>query len=62
MIDKTFKDTKKTILYTLGVFLIFSLGYFLITLVIQINADTAQKNKLLAQQQQLVAVEKTIIS
>lgn len=62
MIDKTFKDTKKTILYTLGVFLILSLGYFLITLVIQINADTAQKNKLLAQQQQLVAVEKTIIS
>ncbi|KAF5078883.1 sensor domain-containing diguanylate cyclase [Acetobacterium wieringae] len=62
MIDKTFKDTNKTILYTLGVFLIFSLGYFLITLVIQINADTAQKNKLLAQQQQLVAVEKTIIS
>ncbi|TYC88473.1 diguanylate cyclase [Acetobacterium wieringae] len=62
MIDKTFKDTKKTILYTLGVFLILSLGYFLITLVIQINADTAQKNKLLAQQQQLVTVEKTIIS
>jgi diguanylate cyclase (GGDEF)-like protein len=62
LIDKTFKDTKKTILYTLGVFLILSLGYFLITLVIQINADTAQKNKLLAQQQQLVAVEKTIIS
>lgn len=62
MIDKTFKDTKKTMLYILGVFLILSLGYFLITLVIQINDDTAQKNKLLAQQQQLVAVEKTIIS
>lgn len=62
MIDKTFKDTKKIMLYTLGVFLILSLGYFLITLVIQINADTAQRNKLLAQQEQLVAVEKTIIS
>ncbi|WP_303867742.1 sensor domain-containing diguanylate cyclase [Acetobacterium wieringae] len=62
MIDKTFKDRKKTMLYTLGVFLILSLGYFLITLVIQLNADTVQKNKLMAQQEQLVAVEKTIIS
>lgn len=63
MIDKTFnQETKKTVRYSLGVFLILSLGYFLITLVIQLNVDNAQKNKLQSQQEQLVAVEKTIIS
>lgn len=63
MIDKTFnKDTKKTIFYTMGVFILLSLGYFVITLVIQINIDNAQKNEIQTQEQQLMEVEKTIIA
>lgn len=63
MIDKAFNnETKKTILYTLGVFLILSLVFFLITLVIQINVDRVQKNEILTQEERLVDVEKTIIS
>lgn len=63
MFDKTIKTTtKKTIFYALGVFIALSLVYFLITLVIQINVDSAQKNEMLTQEQQLVDVEKTIIS
>ncbi|MDD3306598.1 MAG: sensor domain-containing diguanylate cyclase [Acetobacterium sp.] len=63
MIDKAInKDTKKTILYTLGVFLILSLVFFLITLVIQINTDTVLKNEIMSQEEQLVDVEKTIIA
>lgn len=63
MIDKAInKDTKKTILYTLGVFLILSLVFFLITLMIQINADTVLKNEIMSQEQQLVDVEKTIVA
>jgi len=63
LIDKAInKDTKKTILYTLGVFLILSLVFFLITLVIQINTDTVLKNEIMSQEEQLVDVEKTIIA
>ncbi|MDO9491016.1 diguanylate cyclase domain-containing protein [Acetobacterium sp.] len=63
MIDKTIsKDTKKTILYTVGLFLILSLVFFVITLVIQVNVDAAQKNEIMTQEEQLVRVEKTIIS
>lgn len=63
MFDKTFKkNNKKTALYALGVFIVISLGYFLITLVIQINSDNAEKKEILKQEEQLVDVEKTIIS
>ena len=63
MIDKTINsDTKKTIIYTLAVFLTLSLAFFVITLVIQINADSAQKNEIMTQEEQLVDVEKTIVS
>lgn len=63
MIDKAInKDTKKTMLYTLGLFLILSLVFFLITLVIQINADTVLKNEIMSQEQLLVDVEKTIVA
>lgn len=63
MFNKAFnQSTKKTVLYALGVFLILSLGYFLITLVIQINVDRAEKNEILKQEEQVVDVEKTIIS
>ncbi|PKM75007.1 MAG: hypothetical protein CVU92_03580 [Firmicutes bacterium HGW-Firmicutes-17] len=63
MIDKTIsKETKKTILYTVGLFLILSLVFFVITLVIQVNVDAAQKNEIMTQEEQLVRVEKTIIS
>jgi len=63
LIDKTInKETKKTIFYTLGVFLVLSLVFFVITLVIQINVDSAEKNEIMTQEKQLVEVEKTIIS
>jgi diguanylate cyclase (GGDEF)-like protein len=63
LIDKAInKDTKKTILYTLGVFLILSLVFFLITLVIQINADTVSKNEIMNQEEQQLDVEKTIVA
>jgi diguanylate cyclase (GGDEF)-like protein len=63
LIDKTINsDTKKTIIYTLAVFLTLSLAFFVITLVIQINADSAQKNEIMTQEEQLVDVEKTIVS
>lgn len=63
MIDKTVNnESKKIIFYTLGVFILLSLTYFAITLVIQINVDNAQKNEILTQEAQLVDVEKTIIS
>ncbi len=63
MIDKTIsEETKKTILYTVGLFLILSLVFFVITLVIQVNVDTAQKNEIMTKEEQLVSVEKTIIS
>lgn len=63
MIDKSIsEETKKTILYTVGLFLILSLVFFIITLVIQINVDEAQKNEILTHEEQLVDVEKTIIS
>lgn len=63
MIDKTIsKETKKTILYTVGLFLILSLVFFVITLVIQVNVDAARKNEIMTQEEQLVSVEKTIIS
>jgi len=63
LIDKAInKDTKKTMLYTLGLFLILSLVFFLITLVIQINADTVLKNEIMSQEQLLVDVEKTIVA
>jgi diguanylate cyclase (GGDEF)-like protein len=56
------KDTKKTIIYITGVFFVLSLVYFLITLVIQINIDTVQKNEIMTQEEQLVDVEKTIVA
>lgn len=63
LIEKTVNnESKKTIIYTLGVFILLSLIYFVITLVIQINVDNAQKNEILTQEEQLVDVEKTIIS
>ncbi|MEO1814034.1 MAG: sensor domain-containing diguanylate cyclase [Acetobacterium sp.] len=63
MIDKTINsDTKKIIIYTLAVFLTLSLAFFVITLVIQINADTAQKHEIMTQEERLVDVEKTIVS
>jgi len=63
LIDKTIsEETKKTILYTVGLFLILSLVFFVITLVIQVNVDTAQKNEIMTKEEQLVSVEKTIIS
>ena len=63
LIDKTInKETKKTIFYTLGMFFILSLAFFVVTLVIQINADMAEKDKIMTQEKQLVDVEKTIIS
>lgn len=63
MIDKNVnKETKKTIFYTLGMFFILSLAFFVITLVIQINVDMAEKNEIMIQEEQLVDVEKTIIT
>lgn len=56
------KETKKTIFYTLGMFFFFSLAFFVITLVIQINTDMAEKDEIMTQEKQLVDVEKTIIT
>lgn len=60
-IKKLFKEVKRILLYALISFLILSLLYSSISLIIHVNSDNAKKTEIFNIESQLIDVEKTVI-